>query len=223
VLDGTHNVAVGGTVIGQQPRTDSWVQVHDAIGGYGGRMFTNDYSVWYDFNVDNVNDGLGFDPLPACGAAPGPATCEFLIDTAHISWIRDDGIEFDTEFSGTIRNVVMHVVNNAFSIGQSTKNVNAVTNISDVLIIHAPMNNARAADGFGHQTIFKQAPGGKVNMTKVTDCLYENPITPSRINIRPPGTWTNVVFVLGPGWVGADPTVPAGASVSHDWTGLCHG
>jgi hypothetical protein len=60
-----------------------------------------------------------------------------------------------------------------------------------------------------------------VNLTNVTDCLYENPITPSRIAIRPTGTWTNVTFVLGPGWVGANPTVPAGATVSRDWQGLC--
>jgi len=220
VLEGTRNVAIGGVVIGQQPRTWTWEQVHDGIGGYGGRMLTNDYSVWYDFRVDNVTDGLGFDPS-GCGTAPGPATCEFLVDTAYMTWIRDDGVEFDTEFSGTIRDVLMDGVNNAFSIGQSTKNTNAVTNISDVLIIHAVMNNGHAADGAGHQTIFKQKPGGVVNMTNVTDCMYENPITPSRIQIRPPGTWTNVTFVLGPGWVGANPSVPAGATVSRDWQGLC--
>lgn len=60
-----------------------------------------------------------------------------------------------------------------------------------------------------------------MNLTNVTDCLYENPINPERIQIRPQGTWTNVVFVLGPGWVGPDPAVPAGATVSHDWQGLC--
>src|SRR6185436_6091666 len=81
VLEGTRNVAIGGVVIGQQPRTWTWEQVHDGIGGYGGRMLTNDYSVWYDFRVDNVTDGLGFDPLAACGTAPAPSACEFLVDT----------------------------------------------------------------------------------------------------------------------------------------------
>ena len=222
VIEGTRNVAIGGTVAGTQGRTLTWEQVHDVYGGYGGRMFTNDYSVWYDFRVDNVTDGLGFDLLPACGSLPGPTVCEFLVDTAYMTWIRDDGIEVDQpEFSGTIRDVLMDGVNNAFSFGQSTKNPNAITNISDVLIVHAVMNNGHAADGAGHQTIFKQAPGGRVNMTNVTDCLYENPITPSRIGIRPPGTWTNVTFILGPGWVGADPNVPAGATVSRDWQGKC--
>lgn len=220
VLEGARNVAVGGSVTGQQARELTWEQVHDAFGGYGERMFVNDYAVSYDFRVENVTDGIGMDPSN-CGLNPGPAVCKFLIDGAYMEWIRDDGVEFDTEFSGTIRNVVMNGVNNAFSIGQSTKNANAVTNIENVLIIHAVMNNGHAADGAGHQTIFKQKPGGTVNMTNVTDCMYENPITPSRIQIRPPGTWTNVVFVVGPGWVGPDPVVPAGATVSHDWAGLC--
>lgn len=217
VIEGTRTVVIGGEVRGQQGRDLSWAQTHDPFGGAGLRLLNvRDYGVSYDFRVDNVVDGI--DTLPPAGDLNAG---RFLIEGAYMTWIRDDAIEDDTEMSGTIRDVLVDGVNDAISIGQSTKNPNAVVNVEDVLFIHAPMRNDRAADGFGHQTLFKQLPGGRVNMTNVTDCLYENPITPSRIGIRPPGTWTNVVFVLGPGWVGANPTVPQGASVSRDWQGLC--
>ena len=210
---GARTVIVGGSVTGTQPRDWSWDQVH-AVGGAGMTMLGSDFQVSYDFYAENQHDGLQMLP-PAGGGS------KYLIDGLTCVWVRDDCIEADTEFSGTIQNVVGDGVNTAISLGQSTKNPNAVTEISNAIFIHEPMVNARAADGIGHQTLFKQAPGGTVNLTNVTDCLYENPITPSRIQIRPAGTWTNVVFVLGPGWAGPDPAVPAGATVSRDWTGLC--
>lgn len=214
VIDGTRNVVVGGTVNGQQPREASWATVHDTYGGKALSMHITDYGVSYDLRADNVNDGFG--PLPTVSL-----TGQFLLEGAYMTWIRDDAVEDDTEMSGTIRDILVDGVNDAISIGQSTKNPNAVVNIEDALFIHAPMVNARAADGIGHQTLFKQVPGGRVNLTNVTDCMYENPISPGRIGIRPPGTWTNVTFVLGPGWVGPNPSVPAGATVSRDWQGLC--
>lgn len=214
VIDGTRNVVIGGRVFGQQPRTDTWAQVHDGIGGGGLNMHITDYGVSYDFRVDNVTDGIR--PFP-----PADLSGKFLIEGAYMTWIRDDAIEDDDEMSGTIRDVLVDGANNALSIGQSVKNPNAVVNVENAIFILMPMRNDRAADGVGHQTLFKQAPGGRVNLTNVTVCMYENPITPSRIGIRPPGTWTNVVFVLGPGWVGPDPAVPSGATVSRDWQGLC--
>ena len=214
VIDGTRNTVLGLTVLGQQPRSWTWEQVHDSIGGYGLAMHITDTGTSRGLRVDNTTDGFG--PFPSVGL-----TGSFTIEGCYFTWIRDDAFEDDTEMSGTISDCLVDGVNTGLSIGQSTKNPNAVVNVSDVIFIHAVMNNGHAADGAGHQTIFKQAPGGRVNMTNVTDCLYENPITPSRIGIRPPGTWTNVTFVLGPGWVGADPAVPAGATVSRDWQGKC--
>ena len=219
VIEGSGNVVIGGAVFGQQGRTLTWEQTHDPFGGTGLRLGNvNGYEVSYDFRVDNTVDGI--DMLPQTPGV-GPAGARVLIEGAYMTWIRDDAIEDDTEMSATIRDVVVDGVNDGISIGQSSKNANAVVNLENVLFIHAPMPNGHAADGVGHQTIFKQLPGGRVNLTNVTDCMYENPISPSRINIRPPGTWTNVTFVLGPGWVGANPSVPAGATVSRDWQGLC--
>lgn len=214
VLNGTRAISIGATVLGQQPRDAMWATVHDTYGGKALSMTITDYGASYDLRADNVNDGFG--PLPASGL-----TGTFLIEGAYMTWIRDDAVEDDIEMSGTIRDILVDGVNDAISIGQSTKNPNAVVDVENVVFIHAPMPNARAADGIGHQTLFKQLPGGKVNLTNVTDCMYENPITPSRIQIRPAGTWTNVTFVLGPGWVGPDPAVSAGASVSRDWQGKC--
>ena len=215
VIEGTDNVVMGATVLGQQGRNLTWAQTHDPFGGSGIRLLNvSGYGVSYDARIDNVVDGI--DALP-----PSSGAGKFLIEGAYMTWIRDDAVEDDTEFSGTIRDVLVDGVNNALSIGQSSKNPSSVVDVENVIFIHAPMPNDRAADGVGHQTLFKQLPGGRVNLTNVTDCLYENPITPSRIAIRPTGTWTNVTFVLGPGWVGANPTVPAGATVSRDWQGLC--
>ena len=210
---GVRTVSIGGRVIGQQPRDASWAQVHDTIGGSGLRMDSTGFAVVYDFYAENVNDGVEI--------RRPDLNSPYLIDGLRCVWVRDDCIEADDELSGTIRNVVADGVNNAISLGQSVKNANAVTNIENAVFVHAPMVNDRAADGIGHQTLFKQAPAGRVNMTNVTDCMYENPISPGRIGIRPAGTWTNVTFVLGPGWVGPNPSVPAGATVSRDWQGLC--
>jgi len=219
VIEGSGNVVIGGAVFGQQGRTLTWEQTHDPFGGTGLRLGNvNGYEVSYDFRVDNTVDGI--DMLPQTPGV-GPAGARVLIEGAYMTWIRDDAIEDDTEMSATIRDVLVDGVNDGISIGQSSRNANAVVNLENVLFIHAPMPNGHAADGVGHQTIFKQLPGGRVNLTNVTDCMYENPISPGRINIRPPGTWTNVTFVLGPGWVGANPSVPAGATVSRDWQGLC--
>jgi hypothetical protein len=215
VIEGTRNVVIGGSVTGQQSRTASWAQVHDDIGGQALRMPITDYGVSYDFRADNTNDGFEMRPQS------GISNQRFLIEGAYLTWIRDDALEDDTEISGTFRDVLVDGVNNAISIGQSTKNPNAVVNVEDVIFIHAPMVNDRAADGIGHQTLFKQAPGGRVNLTNVTVCMYENPISPGRIGIRPPGEWENVTFVLGPGWNGSDPNVPNGADVSRDWQGEC--
>ena len=219
VIEGTRNVVIGGTVIGQQGRDLSWAKTHDSFGGAGLYLLNvRDYAVSYGFRVDNVVDGI--DTRPPDGDLNAG---RFLIEGAYMTWIRDDAIEDDTEMSGTIRDVLVYGVNNAISIGQSMKNPNAVVNVENVIFIHAPMRNDRAADDNGHQTLFKQAPGGRVNLTNVTDCLYENPISESRIGIRPLGTWTNVTFVLGPGWSGPSPAVPDGATVSRDWQELCIG
>jgi hypothetical protein len=209
---GERTVVVGGAVLGTQPRDATWDQVH-AFGGAGMTLKGTDFQVSYDFRADNQHDGIQM--------LPGDSSAKYLIVGAYFTWIRDDAIEADTEMSGTINDVLGYEVNTAISLGQSSKNPNAVTVVSDALFIHVPMRNDKASDGFGHQTLFKQAPGGRVNLSNVTDCLYENPISPSRIQIRPQGTWTNVTFVVGPGWVGADPDVPNGADVSRDWQGEC--
>jgi hypothetical protein len=211
---GARTVVIGGSVTGTQPRTWTWQQVH-ADGGAGMTLLGTDFQVSYDFRADNQHDGIQMLPPADANAS------KYLIEGAYFTWIRDDAIEADDEMSGTIRDVLGEEVNTAISLGQSTRNAAAVTNVSDAIFIHVPMNNNNAADGVGHQTLFKQAPLGTVNMTNVTDCMYENPISPDRIQIRPQGTWTNVTFVLGPGWQGGDPNVPAGADVSRDWQGEC--
>ena len=206
---GARTVLVGGTAIGTQPRTWSWDQVH-AVGGGGLTLKGTDFQVSYDFTSINQHDGIQ--------VLPG-GTTKFLVEGAYMEWIRDDAVEDDTEFSGTIRDSLFNGVNTCVSIGQSTKNPASVVNIEDVICVFEPMVNARAADGVGHQALFKQAPGGTVNLKNVTLCYTENPISPDRLQIWPNGTKQNVRIVLGPDFVGAYPgTLPAGVTVSRDWS-----
>jgi len=206
---GARTVLVGGTAIGTQPRTWSWDQVH-AVGGGGLTLKGTDYQVSYDFTSINQHDGIQ--------VLPG-GTTKFLIEGAYMEWIRDDAVEDDTEFSGTIRDSLFNGVNTCVSIGQSTKNPASVVNIENVICVFEPMVNAKAADGIGHQALFKQAPGGTVNLTDVTLCYTENPISPDRLSIWPAGTKQNVRIVLGADFVGSYPgTLPAGITVSRDWS-----
>lgn len=210
---GARTVVIGGSVIGTQVRTLTWDQVH-AFGGAGMTLRGSDYQVSYDFRADNQHDGIQMLPPADANAS------RYLVEGAYMTWIRDDAIEADDEMSGTIRDVLVESANNAVSFGQSTKNPAAVTDISDSIFILVPMRNDRAADGLGHQALFKQAPGGRVNMTNVTVCLTENPMTSGRTTIRPAGVWTNVTYVLGAGWTGPDPVI-AGVTISHAWQSRC--
>jgi len=188
--------------------------VHDVYGGEGLKIGVLDYAVSYDFRCDNMNDGLKL------LAPPNPNDGQYLVEGAYMTWIRDDAIEADNEFSGTIRDCLVDGYSNALSLNQSASNASSVHIIEDCIFIAAVMNNDHAADGAGHQVLFKTVPAGQVHMNNVKVGMYENPITPSRIMFRPSGTWTNVTYYLGPGWVGADPAVPAGVTVSRDWAGL---
>ena len=213
---GTRTVVIGGTVLGQQDRDLTWEEVHDPYGGGGLRMIGTDYLVSYDLRVDNVNDG--FMPLPPEGDLNA---ARFLIDGCHMTWIRDDAVEDDTEMSGTIRDCLFDGINTGVSIGQSTGNPNALVRIKHSTFLFAPMRNERAADGIGHQTLFKQMPGGRVRLSHVLICYPENPMSPSRLRIFPPGTYSRVEIVLGPDFVGRYPgRRPAGVTVSRDWS-LC--
>lgn len=213
---GTRTVVIGGRVLGQQDRDLSWEEVHDPYGGGGLRMIGTDYLVSYDLRVDNVTDG--FMPLPPEGDLNA---ARFLIDGCHMTWIRDDAVEDDTEMSGTIRGCLFDGINTGVSIGQSTENPNALVRIKHSVFLFAPMRNDRAEDGIGHQTLFKQMPGGRVRLSHVLVCYPENPMSPSRLRIFPPGRYSSVEIVLGPDFVGRYPgRRPAGVTVSRDWS-LC--
>jgi hypothetical protein len=211
---GARTVVIGGTVIGQQQRSLSWEDVHDPFGGGGLRMIGIDSLVSYDLRVNNVNDG--FMPLPPPDDLNG---ARFLIDGCHMTWIRDDAVEDDTEMSGTIRDCLFDGINTGVSIGQSTQNPDAVVRIKHSVFLFEPMRNDRATDGIGHQTLFKQKPGGHVRLSKVVVCYPENPMSPSRLRIFPPGHYSNVRLVLGSDFVGRYPGPrPAGVTVTRDWS-----
>lgn len=204
---GARTVVIGGKATGTQPLDWTWDQVH-AVGGGGMTLKGTDYQVSYDFRAHNQHDGIQVQP---------GGTTKFLIEGAYMTWIRDDAVENDTEFSGVVRDCLFEGVNTAFSIGQSTKNPNAVVDITDVIVLFSPMRNDKASDGLGHQALHKQMPGGRVNMKNVTLCYTENPITPSRLQIWPPGTKENVRIVLGPDFIGSYPgTLPAGVTTTRD-------
>lgn len=211
---GARTIVIGGTVSGQQERGLSWENVHDSFGGGGLAMIGLGYFVSYDVRVDNVNDG--FKPLPPPDDLNG---ARFLIDGCHMTWIRDDAVEDDTEMSGTIRNCLFDGINTGVSIGQSTKNPDAVVRIKHSVFLFEPMRNDRATDGIGHQTLFKQMPGGHVRLSNVVVCYPENPMSPSRLRIFPPGHYSNVRIVLGSDFVGRYPGPrPAGVTVTRDWS-----
>ena len=211
---GRGTVVIGGTVIGQQDRHLSWEEVHDPIGGGGLRMIGTDYFVSYDLRVDNVNDG--FMPWPPPGDLNG---ARFLIDGCHMTWIRDDAVEDDTQMSGTISDCLFDGINTGVSIGQSTKNPSAVVRIKNSVFLFTPMRNDRAADGVGHQALFKQESEGQVRLSNVVVCYPENPITPSRLRIFPRGRYSNVTIVLGRDFVGRYPGGrPHGVRVTRDWS-----
>ena len=211
---GVRTVVIGGTVIGQQRRNLSWENVHDPFGGGGLRMIGIDSLVSYDVRVDNVTDG--FMPLPPPEDLNG---ARFLIDGCHMTWIRDDAVEDDTEMSGTIRDCLFDGINTGVSIGQSTQNPDAVVRIKHSVFVFEPMRNDRATDGIGHQALFKQMPGGHVRLSNVVVCYPENPMSPSRLRIFPPGHYSNVRLVLGSDFVGRYPGHrPAGVTVTRDWS-----
>ena len=211
---GVRTVVIGGTVIGQQQRNLSWEDVHDPFGGGGLRMIGIDSLVSYDLRVDNVTDG--FMPLPPPDDLNG---ARFLIDGCYMTWIRDDAVEDDTEMSGTIRDCLFDGINTGVSIGQSTQNPDALVRIKHSVFLFEPMRNDRAADGIGHQTLFKQMPGGHVRLSNVVVCYPENPMTPSRLRIFPPGHYSNVRLVLGTDFTGRYPGHrPAGVTVTRDWS-----
>lgn len=210
---GRNTIVVGPAVVGQQARDLTWEEAEE-INGTALLLRGVGVLESFDLRADNVFDGF----RPRTGSDPNGG--RWLLQGCEMTWIRDDAVENDApEMSGTIRDCLFDGVNTGVSIGQATSNAAATTRMFDSIFIFTPMPNDRADDGLGHQALFKQPPGGRVEISNILVCYGEVPISPERLEIWPRGTYRNVRIVLGSGFGGPYPgRLPSGVSISRDWS-----
>lgn len=216
---GTDQAVIGGRFTGTFARTLVWDQMHS---GTVLLQRGSGYLVSYDLRAENVPDF--YRPRPAIdGNLASQQASRWLLDGCYGTYIRDDAVENDEELTGTVNDCLFDGVHMGVSIGQSHKNPLAVTTITNDIFIFRPMPHSLASDGLGHAVFFKKIGAGRVVVKNTLICYTEMDVRGNleRMGRWMPGTYENVIVVLGPGWTDAQaaafPVVPTGVTVSRDW------
>jgi hypothetical protein len=207
---------VGGTVAGTISHSLTWDEVKSQYDADALRFEGTDWLASFGLSAQDVEDG--FAPRVADGTEQDN-TVLFLLSGSHMDWIRDDAVEDDDLMSGVIRDTLIDGTNRFLSARPSASatftNHGMVVTIRNVLVHMKAMPNDRDKnDGLGFGGIFKWSDGaGKVAVSDSIFLLDEQPLSDEPF---PPGTYSHVVVVLGPDFVGHYPTaLPSGVRVTR--------
>jgi hypothetical protein len=205
---GSGEVTVGGTFVGQQPR--DWTREH-VYGTYQGdalRVQVTDPTASYDLRIDNNLDG--YNPRVADGTEQDNDV-PFLVEGAHMTYIRDDAVEDDDYMSGTIRDSLFDGVFVFLSAQNSASftNTGQVVTIEDTVVRMRAMPSERSTDGTGHNKVFKWAYESAGTVV-VRNCVFYFEDVPETDGVPsedpnmyfPDGTYQDVTVVLGPHFEG---------------------
>ena len=216
---GSRVVSVGGTVIGTISHSLGWDEVKSTYDGAGLRFEGDVWMAAFGLSVQNVEDG--FRPRVA-DSTGGQSSVWFMLSGAYMDWIRDDAVEDDDLMSGVIKNVLIDGTNRFLSArppeSSDRTNNGMSVKIRDVLVHMKEMPNDRdEKDGTGFGGIFKWSDAaGTVDMSRAIVLLDEQPLTKEPF---PPGVYSHVTIVLGPGFKGRYPgNLPDGVHVTRRMT-----
>ena len=209
-------VVVGGAVTGTISHSLTWNEVKSEYDADGLRFEGKVWLESFGLSVQDLEDG--FAPRVAEGTEQDN-TVHFLLNGAYMDWIRDDAIEDDDLMSGVIRDMLIDGTNRFLSARPSASETytshSMVVTISKVIVHMKAMPNERdTKDGVGYGGIFKWSDAaGKVQMSDSTFLLDEQPLSDEPF---PPGTYSHVILVLGPDFVGRYRTpLPDGVKVTR--------
>jgi hypothetical protein len=202
---------IGGTVVGQQPRSLTWQQVKDFHDGDGLRVQAGGWYLVDGLRVDNVEDGIS------------PFGDGFVGRDLYFTYIRDDCIENDAVSGGIVADSLF----DGCSMGLSERpskgfqptppSAGETFTLDGVLLRLQPMPRDDADDGLGHGQLFKWSRWANHLVLRNSVFLVERVSMNGRKSMRfPDGTVAeNVTLVwTGPGSYPAP--VPAGVRVTKD-------
>jgi hypothetical protein len=202
---------IGGTVVGQQPRSLTWQQVKDFHDGDGLRVQAGGWYLVDGLRVDNVEDGIS------------PFGDGFVGRDLYFTYIRDDCIENDAVSGGIVADSLF----DGCSMGLSERpskgfqptppSAGETFTLDGVLLRLQPMPRDDADDGLGHGQLFKWSRWANHLVLRNSVFLVERVSMNGRKSMRfPDGTVAeNVTLVWsGPGSYPAP--VPAGVRVTRD-------
>jgi hypothetical protein len=202
---------IGGTVVGQQPRSLTWQQVKHSHDGDGLRVQAGGWYVVDGLRVDNVEDGIS------------PFGDGFVGRDLYFTYIRDDCIENDAISGGVVADSLFDGCSMGLSERPSkgfrpTPPPAAETfTLDGVLLRLQPMPRDDAPDGFGHGQLFKWSRWANRLVLRNSIFLVERVSMNGTKSMKfPAGTVAeNVTLVwTGPGSYPAP--VPAGVRVTKD-------
>jgi hypothetical protein len=202
---------VGGTVLGQQPRTLTWQQVKERYDGDGLRIDGRGWYIADGLRVDNVEDGLA------------PFGDGFLGRNLYFTFIRDDCIENDAVAGG-------HVVDSLFDgcfMGLSERPPKDFTpsrppaeetfTLDGVLLRLQPMPHEEASAALANGQLFKWSEWA--NRLVLRNCVFlvEQESSNGRDAMQfPPGTVAENVTLVWTGPGDYPGPLPAGVTVTRD-------
>jgi hypothetical protein len=202
---------LGGTVVGQQPRSLTWQQVKHSHDGDGLRVQAGGWYVVDGLRVDNVEDGIA------------PFGDGFVGRHLYFTYIRDDCIENDAISGGVVADSLFDGCNTGLSERPSkgfrpTPPAAAETFALDgVLLRLEPMPRDDSGDGRGHGQLFKWSRWANRLVLRNSMFLVERVSMNGRKSMRfPAGTLAENVTLV---WTGPGPypaPVPDGVRVTND-------
>ncbi len=208
-----HLCIIGGTVVGQQPRSLTWRQVkHDP--GYDGDGLRASASGWYlvdGLRVDNVEDGVS------------PFGDGFVARNLYFTYIRDDCIENDAISGGYVADSLFDGCFMGLSerpskgFSPSPPPAGETFTMDGVLMRLQPMPYDDAPDRLGNGQLFKWSRWANRLVLRNSIFLVERTSTNGSKPMRfPDGTVAQHVTLVwtGPGDYPAP--VPAGVTVTKD-------
>ena len=208
-----HLCVIGGTVVGQQPRSLTWQQVKHTYDGDGLRVQAGGWYVVDGLRVDNVEDGIS------------PFGDGFVGRGLYFTYIRDDCIENDAISGGVVTDSLF----DGCSMGLSERPskgfqptpppAGETFTLDGVLLRLQPMprDDATDADGLGNGQLFKWSRWANRLVLRNTTFLVERVSANGAKAMKfPEGTVAqNVTLVwTGPGDYPAP--VPQGVQVTKD-------
>jgi hypothetical protein len=202
---------IGGTVVGQQPRSLTWQQVKDFHDGDGLRVQAGGWYMVDGLRVDNVEDGIS------------PFGDGFVGRGLYFTYIRDDCIENDAVSGGVVADSLF----DGCSMGLSERpskgfqptppSAGETFTLDGVLLRLQPMPRDDADDGLGHGQLFKWSRWANRLVLRNSVFLVERVSMNGRKSMGfPAGTVAENVTLVWTGPGGYPAPVPDGVRVTKD-------